>query len=77
MKDSTSFWHYCTNLLFCVCVTVVVLLSFSLKSCSYFTSNAFPLKIRFINANAPSGNINIIFKVSYSSNLHFLLYAEG
>lgn len=32
-------------------------------SCSYFTSNAFPLKIRFINANAPSGNINIIFKI--------------
>ncbi|NXP00656.1 P3C2G kinase, partial [Certhia brachydactyla] len=32
-------------------------------SCSYFTSNAFPLKISFINANAPSGNINVIFKV--------------
>uniref|UniRef100_A0A8B9TJQ4 Phosphatidylinositol-4-phosphate 3-kinase catalytic subunit type 2 gamma n=1 Tax=Anas platyrhynchos TaxID=8839 RepID=A0A8B9TJQ4_ANAPL len=32
-------------------------------SCSYFTSNAFPLKISFINANAPSGNINIIFKI--------------
>ncbi|NXK55164.1 P3C2G kinase, partial [Chauna torquata] len=32
-------------------------------SCSYFTSNAFPLKISFINANAPSGNINIIFKM--------------
>ncbi|NXX90271.1 P3C2G kinase, partial [Centropus bengalensis] len=31
--------------------------------CSYFTSNAFPLKISFINANAPSGNINVIFKV--------------
>ncbi|KAF2979472.1 hypothetical protein EK904_014741 [Melospiza melodia maxima] len=31
-------------------------------SCSYFTSNAFPLKISFINANAPSGNINVIFK---------------
>ncbi|NWW91322.1 P3C2G kinase, partial [Rhynochetos jubatus] len=32
-------------------------------SCSYFTSNAFPLKICFINANAPSGNINVIFKI--------------
>ncbi|XP_062447230.1 phosphatidylinositol 3-kinase C2 domain-containing subunit gamma isoform X2 [Rhea pennata] len=32
-------------------------------SCSYFTSNAFPLKISFINANVPSGNINIIFKM--------------
>ncbi|XP_010001245.1 PREDICTED: LOW QUALITY PROTEIN: phosphatidylinositol 4-phosphate 3-kinase C2 domain-containing subunit gamma [Chaetura pelagica] len=32
-------------------------------SCSYFTSNAFPLKISFINANAPSGNVNVIFKV--------------
>ncbi|NXE22412.1 P3C2G kinase, partial [Ardeotis kori] len=31
--------------------------------CSYFTSNAFPLKISFINANAPSGNINVIFKI--------------
>ncbi|XP_027521013.1 phosphatidylinositol 4-phosphate 3-kinase C2 domain-containing subunit gamma [Corapipo altera] len=32
-------------------------------SCSYFTSNAFPLKISFVNANAPSGNINVIFKI--------------
>ncbi|XP_076184874.1 phosphatidylinositol 3-kinase C2 domain-containing subunit gamma isoform X1 [Aptenodytes patagonicus] len=32
-------------------------------ACSYFTSNAFPLKISFINANAPSGNINVIFKI--------------
>ncbi|XP_067997993.1 phosphatidylinositol 3-kinase C2 domain-containing subunit gamma isoform X1 [Melanerpes formicivorus] len=32
-------------------------------SCSYFTSNAFPLKISFISANAPSGNINVIFKI--------------
>ncbi|NWV97507.1 P3C2G kinase, partial [Machaerirhynchus nigripectus] len=32
-------------------------------SCSYFTSNAFPLKISFINANAPRGNINVIFKI--------------
>ncbi|XP_063251254.1 phosphatidylinositol 3-kinase C2 domain-containing subunit gamma [Prinia subflava] len=32
-------------------------------SCSYFTSNAFPLKISFINASAPSGNINVIFKI--------------
>ncbi|KAM4783227.1 phosphatidylinositol 3-kinase C2 domain-containing subunit gamma [Cyanocitta cristata] len=32
-------------------------------SCSYFTSNAFPLKISFINVNAPSGNINVIFKI--------------
>ncbi|KGL88859.1 Phosphatidylinositol 4-phosphate 3-kinase C2 domain-containing subunit gamma, partial [Charadrius vociferus] len=32
-------------------------------SCSYFTSNAFPLKISFINAYAPSGNINVIFKL--------------
>ncbi|XP_061219880.1 phosphatidylinositol 3-kinase C2 domain-containing subunit gamma isoform X2 [Neopsephotus bourkii] len=32
-------------------------------SCSYFTSNAFPLKISFVNANAPSENINIIFKI--------------
>ncbi|NXD80805.1 P3C2G kinase, partial [Halcyon senegalensis] len=32
-------------------------------SCSYFTSNAFPLKISFINANSPSGNINVIFKI--------------
>ncbi|XP_010225724.1 PREDICTED: phosphatidylinositol 4-phosphate 3-kinase C2 domain-containing subunit gamma [Tinamus guttatus] len=31
--------------------------------CSYFTSNAFPLKISFINANVPSGNIDIIFKM--------------
>ncbi|CAN0044978.1 unnamed protein product [Bubo scandiacus] len=31
------------------------------QSCSYFTSNALPLKISFINANAPSGNINVIF----------------
>ncbi|NXK82593.1 P3C2G kinase, partial [Amazona guildingii] len=31
--------------------------------CSYFTSNAFPLKISFVNANAPSGNINVIFKM--------------
>ncbi|XP_053934330.1 phosphatidylinositol 3-kinase C2 domain-containing subunit gamma [Cuculus canorus] len=31
--------------------------------CSYFTSNAFPLKIAFINANVPSGNINVIFKI--------------
>ncbi|NXJ02771.1 P3C2G kinase, partial [Psophia crepitans] len=33
------------------------------ESCSYFTSNAFPLKISFINANAPNGNINVIFKI--------------
>ncbi|KFQ40169.1 Phosphatidylinositol 4-phosphate 3-kinase C2 domain-containing subunit gamma, partial [Mesitornis unicolor] len=33
------------------------------NSCSYFTSNAFPLKISFINANGPSGNINVIFKI--------------
>ncbi|NXI85885.1 P3C2G kinase, partial [Rhipidura dahli] len=33
------------------------------ESCSYFTSNAFPLKISFINAKAPSGNINVIFKI--------------
>ncbi|NXG45091.1 P3C2G kinase, partial [Psilopogon haemacephalus] len=33
------------------------------NSCSYFTSNAFPLKISFINANAPRGNINVIFKI--------------
>ncbi|NWS44123.1 P3C2G kinase, partial [Probosciger aterrimus] len=32
-------------------------------SCSYFMSNAFPLKISFVNANAPSGNINVIFKI--------------
>uniref|UniRef100_A0A8C3UGJ6 Phosphatidylinositol-4-phosphate 3-kinase catalytic subunit type 2 gamma n=1 Tax=Catharus ustulatus TaxID=91951 RepID=A0A8C3UGJ6_CATUS len=32
-------------------------------SCSYFTSNAFPLKISFVNVNAPSGNINVIFKI--------------
>uniref|UniRef100_A0A8C7A140 Phosphatidylinositol 3-kinase C2 domain-containing subunit gamma n=1 Tax=Nothoprocta perdicaria TaxID=30464 RepID=A0A8C7A140_NOTPE len=32
-------------------------------SCSYFTSNALPLKISFINANVPSGNIDIIFKM--------------
>ncbi|KFW73348.1 Phosphatidylinositol 4-phosphate 3-kinase C2 domain-containing subunit gamma, partial [Pygoscelis adeliae] len=32
-------------------------------ACSYFTSNAFPLKISFINANAPGGNINVIFKI--------------
>ncbi|NXO27286.1 P3C2G kinase, partial [Cisticola juncidis] len=32
-------------------------------SCSYFTSNAFPLKISFVNASAPSGNINVIFKI--------------
>ncbi|NWZ47467.1 P3C2G kinase, partial [Haliaeetus albicilla] len=32
-------------------------------SCSYFTSNAFPLKISFINANGPGGNINVIFKI--------------
>ncbi|NWV69197.1 P3C2G kinase, partial [Malurus elegans] len=32
-------------------------------SCSYFTSNAFPLKISFINANAPTGTINVIFKI--------------
>ncbi|NXG70260.1 P3C2G kinase, partial [Baryphthengus martii] len=32
-------------------------------SCSFFTSNAFPLKISFINANASSGNINVIFKI--------------
>uniref|UniRef100_A0A663MWH4 PI3K/PI4K catalytic domain-containing protein n=1 Tax=Athene cunicularia TaxID=194338 RepID=A0A663MWH4_ATHCN len=34
-----------------------------IESCSYFMSNALPLKISFINANAPSGNINVIFKV--------------
>ncbi|NXG25359.1 P3C2G kinase, partial [Grallaria varia] len=33
------------------------------NSCSYFTSNAFPLKISFINAKAPSENINVIFKI--------------
>ncbi|NXO38966.1 P3C2G kinase, partial [Locustella ochotensis] len=33
------------------------------ESCSYFTSNAFPLKISFINANSPCGNINVIFKI--------------
>ncbi|NWX84326.1 P3C2G kinase, partial [Nothoprocta pentlandii] len=32
-------------------------------SCSYFTSNAFPLKISFINANVPGRNIDIIFKM--------------
>ncbi|NXX43459.1 P3C2G kinase, partial [Tricholaema leucomelas] len=31
-------------------------------SCSYFTSNAFPLKLSFVSAKAPSGNINVIFK---------------
>uniref|UniRef100_A0A8C8AF96 PI3K/PI4K catalytic domain-containing protein n=1 Tax=Otus sunia TaxID=257818 RepID=A0A8C8AF96_9STRI len=42
------------------------------KSCSYFTSNAFPLNISFINANAPSGNINVIFNVCSSSEPQFL-----
>nr|KAF6497026.1 phosphatidylinositol-4-phosphate 3-kinase catalytic subunit type 2 gamma [Rousettus aegyptiacus] len=32
-------------------------------ACSYFTSNAFPLKITFINANPMGKNISIIFKV--------------
>ncbi|XP_005379095.1 PREDICTED: phosphatidylinositol 4-phosphate 3-kinase C2 domain-containing subunit gamma isoform X2 [Chinchilla lanigera] len=31
-------------------------------ACSYFTSNALPLKITFINANPMSTNISIIFK---------------
>uniref|UniRef100_A0A8D0G456 Phosphatidylinositol-4-phosphate 3-kinase catalytic subunit type 2 gamma n=1 Tax=Strix occidentalis caurina TaxID=311401 RepID=A0A8D0G456_STROC len=42
------------------------------KSCSYFMSNALPLKISFINANAPSGNINVIFNVCSSSDPQFL-----
>jgi hypothetical protein len=33
------------------------------KACSYFTSNALPLKITFINANPMGKNISIIFKV--------------
>ncbi|XP_065702524.2 phosphatidylinositol 3-kinase C2 domain-containing subunit gamma [Patagioenas fasciata] len=41
----------------------LVVLGIEENSCSYFTSNAFPLKISFINANAPSGNINVIFKI--------------
>ncbi|KAK2518498.1 phosphatidylinositol 4-phosphate 3-kinase C2 domain-containing subunit gamma [Columba livia] len=41
----------------------LVVLGIEEDSCSYFTSNAFPLKISFINANAPSGNINVIFKI--------------
>ncbi|XP_065499274.1 phosphatidylinositol 3-kinase C2 domain-containing subunit gamma [Caloenas nicobarica] len=41
----------------------LVVLGVEEDSCSYFTSNAFPLKISFINANAPSGNINVIFKI--------------
>uniref|UniRef100_A0A674I8E3 Phosphatidylinositol-4-phosphate 3-kinase catalytic subunit type 2 gamma n=1 Tax=Terrapene triunguis TaxID=2587831 RepID=A0A674I8E3_9SAUR len=32
-------------------------------ACSYFTSNAFPLKISFINTETLSRNINVIFKV--------------
>ncbi|CAM5079720.1 unnamed protein product [Natator depressus] len=32
-------------------------------ACSYFTSNAFPLKISFINTDTLSRNINVIFKV--------------
>nr|KAF6374935.1 phosphatidylinositol-4-phosphate 3-kinase catalytic subunit type 2 gamma [Pipistrellus kuhlii] len=32
------------------------------KACSYFTSNALPLKITFINANPMGKNISIIFK---------------
>ncbi|NWX12707.1 P3C2G kinase, partial [Aegotheles bennettii] len=42
---------------------VLVVQGIEAESCSYFTSNAFPLKISFINANAPSGNINVIFKI--------------
>ncbi|NWV04863.1 P3C2G kinase, partial [Ptilonorhynchus violaceus] len=41
----------------------LVVQGIEVDSCSYFTSNAFPLKISFINANAPSGNINVIFKI--------------
>ncbi|KAM6146154.1 phosphatidylinositol 3-kinase C2 domain-containing subunit gamma [Phoenicopterus ruber ruber] len=41
----------------------LVVQSVDAESCSYFTSNAFPLKLSFINANAPSGNINVIFKI--------------
>ncbi|XP_039400549.1 phosphatidylinositol 4-phosphate 3-kinase C2 domain-containing subunit gamma isoform X3 [Mauremys reevesii] len=33
------------------------------EACSYFTSNAFPLKISFINTETLSRNINVIFKV--------------
>ncbi|XP_062928497.1 phosphatidylinositol 3-kinase C2 domain-containing subunit gamma-like isoform X1 [Mobula hypostoma] len=32
------------------------------SACSYFTSNAVPLKVSFINANALGKNINVIFK---------------
>ncbi|XP_057348014.1 phosphatidylinositol 3-kinase C2 domain-containing subunit gamma isoform X2 [Manis pentadactyla] len=32
------------------------------KACSYFTSNALPLKITFINANPMGKNISVIFK---------------
>lgn len=58
-------WHCCSVSSF-----------FPLQSCSYFTSNAFPLKISFINANAPSGNINVIFKVCYSSNPQVFWYGK-
>uniref|UniRef100_A0A8C0F6U8 PI3K/PI4K catalytic domain-containing protein n=1 Tax=Bubo bubo TaxID=30461 RepID=A0A8C0F6U8_BUBBB len=47
------------------------------KSCSYFTSNALPLKISFINANAPSGNINVIFNVGNDLCQDIIWLQEG
>lgn len=61
-----SMWHCCSS----------VSNFFPLQSCSYFTSNAFPLKISFVNANAPSGNINVIFKVCSFSNPQVFWYGK-
>uniref|UniRef100_A0A452GRF7 Uncharacterized protein n=1 Tax=Gopherus agassizii TaxID=38772 RepID=A0A452GRF7_9SAUR len=41
----------------------VVVRGIDADACSYFTSNAFPLKISFINTETLSRNINVIFKV--------------
>uniref|UniRef100_A0A8C3SJ80 Phosphatidylinositol-4-phosphate 3-kinase catalytic subunit type 2 gamma n=2 Tax=Chelydra serpentina TaxID=8475 RepID=A0A8C3SJ80_CHESE len=41
----------------------LVVRGINVDACSYFTSNAFPLKISFINSETLSRNINVIFKV--------------
>lgn len=38
-------------------------LFYSLQSCSYFNSNAVPLKLSFQNLDPLGDNINVIFKV--------------
>lgn len=47
-----------------------------LQLCSFFNSNAVPLKLSFQNLNALGDNVNVIFKVAVPP-VHLLIRRSG